>query len=482
MKQIPHFINNKSTESIDGKTFDSINPSTQKIWAKASLGSKSDTEKAVKAARDAFDNGPWPKMTAKERSVFLHKIADLIEKNIDELAEIETTDMGKPITQSRGKDIPRTVDNFRFFADYITLTEDESFPMSNNFHIYTRYEPVGVVAAISPWNFPIMLASWKIAPALAFGNTVVLKPAEQTPVSCYRLAEIAAEAGIPEGVLNVIHGFGPGSAGEYLTTNPDVDLVTFTGESNTARAIQKAVAPTLKGVSFELGGKGANIVFDDADIKKAADMAVASKFRNNGQVCISPNRFYIHENKKEEFVNLFVEKTKKLKIGNGMEPDVQLGPITTKKRLNEIEELVETTKKEGGKILLGGKRPSGFNKGYFFEPTIFDDVKDHFTIMKIEPFGPLVPMLSFKTFDEVVERANKHELGLASYICTNSMEKAHKASELMETGTVAVNTPVVAIAEAPFGGIKQAGYGREGGSMAIKDYLNVKYTHLGIKG
>ena len=233
---------------------------------------------------------------------------------------------------------------------------------------------------------------------------------------------------------------------------------------------------------MELSGHSPFIVFEDADIKKAADMAISAKFRNNGQVCISPNRFYIHEKKKKEFVNLFVEKTKKLKIGNGMDPDVQLGPLTTKKRLNELEDLVETTKKEGAKVLLGGKRPSDFNKGFYYEPTIFDDVKDDFTIMKQEPFGPLVPMLSFNSFDEVVKRANNNDLCLCSYICTNSMEKAHKASEMMETGTVAVNTPVVAIAEAPFGGIKQTGYGREGGSMAIKDYLNVKYTHLGLKG
>ena len=211
-------------------------------------------------------------------------------------------------------------------------------------------------------------------------------------------------------------------------------------------------------------------------------MAITAKFRNNGQVCISPNRFYIHENKKKEFTNLMVEKTKKLKIGNGLNKDTILGPLTTKQRLEGVEKLVEKTKEEGANILLGGKRPSGFNKGFFYEPTVFDNVKDDFTIMKQEPFGPLVPMLSFKSFDEVIKRANNHELGLSSYICTNSMEKAHKASELMETGTVAVNTPLVAIAEAPFGGIKQAGYGREGGSMAIKDYLNVKYTHLGLKG
>ena len=233
---------------------------------------------------------------------------------------------------------------------------------------------------------------------------------------------------------------------------------------------------------MELSGHSPFIVFDDANIEKATDMAVAAKFRNNGQVCISPSRFYIQDNKKKDFVNLFVEKAKKLKIGNGMDADVQLGPMTTKKRLNEIEELVEKTKQEGAKVLLGGKRPAGFNKGFYYEPTIFDDVKDDFTIMTQEPFGPLVPILSFKTFDEVIERANNNDLGLASYICTNSMEKAHKASELMETGTVAVNTPLIAIAEAPFGGIKQTGFGREGGSMAIKDYLNVKYTHLGIKG
>ena len=217
------------------------------------------------------------------------------------------------------------------------------------------------------------------------------------------------------------------------------------------------------------------------DINKVADMAITAKFRNNGQVCISPNRFYIQEKKKDEFIKAFIDRTKKLKIGNGLDKDLQLGPLTTSKRLGEIEELVEIKKKEGGKVLLGGKRPSGFNKGYFYEPTIFDDVKDDFTIMKQEPFGPLVPMLSFKTFDEIIERANDNDLGLCSYIYTNSMEQANKASELMESGTVAVNTAAVAVAEAPFGGIKQTGYGREGGSMAIKDYLNVKYTHLGLK-
>ena len=231
---------------------------------------------------------------------------------------------------------------------------------------------------------------------------------------------------------------------------------------------------------MELSGHCPFIVFDDVDINKVADMAITAKFRNNGQVCISPSRFYIHENKKDAFAQSFVEKTKKLKIGNGLDEGVQLGPMTTKKRLDEIEELAEKTKLEGAKVLCGGRRPAGFNKGYFYEPTVFDNVKDNFTIMRQEPFGPLVPITTFKDYEEVIERANNHDQGLASYIFTNSMEKAHKTSELMETGVVAVNTPVVALAEAPFGGIKQTGYGREGGSMGIKDYLNVKYTHLGI--
>jgi len=267
-----------------------------------------------------------------------------------------------------------------------------------------------------------------------------------------------------------------------LIASDIVKKISITGSSRVGKLILKQAADKVQRVTMELSGHSPFIVFDDADIKKAADMAIAAKFRNNGQVCISPNRFYIHERKKDEFVNLFIEKTKKLKIGDGMDPATQLGPLTTKKRLNEIEELVEKTKQEGAKVLLGGKRPSGFNKGFYYEPTVFDDVKDDFTIMKQEPFGPLVPMLSFKTFDDVIERANNHELGLCSYVCTNSMETAHLASEQLETGSVAVNTPMVAIAEAPFGGIKQSGYGREGGSMAIKDYLNIKYTHLGIKG
>ena len=295
------------------------------------------------------------------------------------------------------------------------------------------------------------------------------------------LVDICKEAGIPPGVVNLLSG-DPESIAQQLISSDIVKKISITGSTRVGKLILKQAAEKVQRVTMELSGHAPFIVFDDVDIKKATDMAIAAKFRNNGQVCISPSRFYIHENKKNEFLNMFIEKTKKLKTGNGLDKDVHLGPLTTKKRLLELEKLVEKTKQEGAKILLGGKRPAEFNKGFFYEPTIFDNVQDNFTIIKQEPFGPLVPFLSFKNDDEVIDRANNNDLGLASYICTNSMERAHRTSELMETGVVAVNTPVVAIAEAPFGGIKQTGYGREGGSMAIKDYLNIKYTHLGIKG
>ena len=473
------FINGKWVKSLSGETYDVINPATEEILGKASKADARDIELALKSANDGFKI--WKNTTPWERSRIIRKISELIRKKKDILANWLTLEVGKPLNESLGE-TNGSADIFEWSSEEAKRIYGETLQgrlPDTRIHVY--YQPVGVVAALSPWNFPLVLSSRKISTALAAGCSVIIKPDVITPGTVMELVDICKECGVPPGVVNLLSGDPPSIASQLIASDI-VKKISITGSSRVGKLILKQAADKVQRVTMELSGHSPFIVFEDADIKKAADMAIASKFRNNGQVCISPNRFYIQENKKDEFVNLFVEKAKKLKIGNGMEPDVQLGPITTKKRLNEIEELVETTKKEGAKVLLGGKRPSGFNKGYFYEPTIFDDVKDDFTIMKIEPFGPLVPMLSFKTFDEVVERANKHELGLASYICTNSMEKAHRASELMETGTVAVNTPVVAIAEAPFGGIKQAGYGREGGSMAIKDYLNVKYTHLGLKG
>ena len=478
-KKFGQFIDGKWQESSDKGTYEVINPANEEVIGNASKATPQDVDRALKSAEKGLE--VWKKTPPWQRSYIIRKIADKMREKQDVLAKWMTLEVGKPFSEAKAE-VGGSADIFEWNAEEtkrIYGQTVESRFADTRVHVY--YQPVGVVAALSPWNFPLVLSSRKISTALAAGCSVIIKPDVITPGTVMELVDICRECGVPPGVVNLLSG-DPPSIAKQLIDSDIIKKISITGSSRVGKLILKQAADKVQRVTMELSGHSPFIVFDDADIKKAADMAVASKFRNNGQVCISPNRFYIQESKKDEFVNLFVEKTKKLKIGNGMDPDVQLGPITTKKRLNEIEDLVETTKKEGAKVLLGGKRPSGFNKGYFFEPTIFDDVKDNFTIMKIEPFGPLVPMLSFKSFDEVVERANNHELGLASYICTNSMERAHKASELMETGTVAVNTPVVAIAEAPFGGIKQAGYGREGGSMAIKDYLNVKYTHLGLKG
>ena len=473
------FIDGKWHKSSTGETYEVINPANEEVLGKASKASPDDVNKALLSAQQGLE--VWKKTIPWQRSYILRRIADKMREKQDVLAKWMTLEMGKPLIEAKGE-VNGAADIFEWNAEEtkrIYGQTVESRFEDTRVHVY--YQPVGVVAALVPWNFPLVLSSRKISTGLAAGCSVIVKPDVITPGVVMELVEICKECGVPPGVINLLSG-DPPSIAQQLISSDIIKKISITGSSRVGKLILKQAADKVQRVTMELSGHSPFIVFDDADIKKAADMAIAAKFRNNGQVCISPNRFYIQETKKDEFVNLFVEKTKKLKIGDGMDPTVQLGPLTTKKRLNEIEDLVETTKKEGAKVLLGGKRPQGFNKGYFYEPTIFDNVKDDYTIMKVEPFGPLVPMLSFKEFDEVIERANNHELGLSSYICTNSMERAHKASELMETGTVAVNTPLVAIAEAPFGGIKQAGYGREGGSMAIKDYLNVKYTHLGIKG
>ena len=473
------FINGKWQQSSDKRTYDVINPATEEVIGKASKATHQDVDEALNSAKKGLE--VWKKTAPWQRSYIIRRIADTIREKQDVLAKWMTLEVGKPLAEAKGE-INGAADIFEWNAEEtkrIFGQTIESRFKDTRVHVY--YQPVGVVAALSPWNFPAVLSARKIATALAAGCSVIIKPDIITPGVVMEIVDICNECGVPAGVVNLLSG-DPPSIAQQLIASDIVKKISITGSSRVGKLILKQAADKVQRVTMELSGHSPFIVFKDADIKKATDMAIAAKFRNNGQVCISPNRFYIQEEKKNEFVSLFIEKTKKLRIGNGMDPGTQLGPLTTQKRLNEVEALVEKTKEEGAKVLLGGKRPAGFNKGFFYEPTVFDDVKDDFTIMREEPFGPLVPMLSFKTFDEVIERANNHELGLSSYVCTNSMETAHLASEQLETGTVGVNTGFIAIAEAPFGGIKQSGYGREGGSMAIKDYLNVKYTHMGIKG
>jgi len=473
------FIDGKWQQSSDKATYEVINPANEEVLGHASKATSADVDKALKSAEKGLK--VWKQTPPWQRSYIIRKIADKMREKQEVLAKWMTLEVGKPFAEAK-VEVGVSADIFEWNAEEtkrIYGQTVESRFVDTRVHVY--YQPIGVVAALTPWNFPLLLSSRKISTALAAGCSVIIKPDVITPGSVMELIDICRDCGVPPGVVNLLSG-DPPSIAQQLISSDIIKKISVTGSTRVGKLILKQAAEKVQRVTMELSGHAPFIVFDDANIEKATDMAIAAKFRNNGQVCISPNRFYIQESKKDEFVNLFVEKTKKLKIGDGMDPNVQLGPLTTKKRLNELEELVETTKKEGAKVLLGGKRPAGFNKGFYYEPTIFDNVKDDYTIMKVEPFGPLVPMLSFKSFDEVIKRANNNDLGLSSYICTNSMEQAHRASEQMETGTVAVNTPLVAIAEAPFGGIKQTGYGREGGSMAIKDYLNVKYTHLGIKG
>ena len=470
-------IDGKWQKSSSGETYDVINPATEEIIGKASKANSEDVQKALISAEKGFkiwrNTSPW------ERAKIIRKISEIMRSRVDVLSKWLTLEVGKPLSEGPGE-VNGAADIFEWNSEETKRIFGESnqsrFP---NTRIHIVYQPVGVVAALVPWNFPIVLASRKISTALAAGCSVIVKPDVITPGSVMEIVDICREAGVPPGVVNLLSG-DPASISSELISSDIIKKISITGSTRVGKLILKQAADKVQRVTMELSGHSPFIVFDDVDIDKVTDMAIVSKFRNNGQVCISPNRFYIHESKKKAFTDLIIKKTKKLKLGNGMNKDTFLGPLTTKKRLDEFEKLVETTKKEGGKVLLGGQRPAGFNKGYFFEPTIFDNIKDDYTVMKEEPFGPLIPILSFNTFDEVIERANKNDLGLCSYIYTNNLEKANRASELIETGCVAVNTPIVAVAEAPFGGIKQTGYGREGGSMAIKDYLNIKYTHFGI--
>ena len=471
------FIDGKWQQSQNNETYDVINPATEEVIGKASKAGEEDVNKALKSAEKGLK--VWRNTPPWERSKIIRKIADLMREKKDVLAKWLTLEVGKPLSEAVGE-VGGAADIFEWNSEetkriYGQIVESRF----EHTRMYVKYEPVGVVAGLIPWNFPIVLASRKISTALAAGCSVICKPDVITPGSVMELMDIINEAGVPPGVVNLLSG-DPAKISEQLISSDIVKKVSITGSTRVGKLILKQAAEKVQRVTMELSGHSPFIVFDDVDINKVTDMAITAKFRNNGQVCISPARFYIHETKKDAFAKTLVDKVTKLKIGNGMDKDTILGPLTTEKRLKEVETLVEKTKNEGAKVLCGGKRPAGFNKGYYYEPTIFDEVKDNFTIVKEEPFGPLVPILTFKDTDEVVKRANDNDLGLASYIYTNSLEKAHKVSEKMETGTCAVNTPAVAFAEVPFGGIKQTGYGREGGSMAIKDYLNIKYTHFAI--
>jgi acyl-CoA reductase-like NAD-dependent aldehyde dehydrogenase len=468
-------IGGKWVDAESGKTFETVNPATGEVLAKVAEGSKADIDKAVKAARDAFENGPWRKMSSYERGRLLYKLADAIEAHADEFAQLETLDNGKPIRESRYVDVPQAIETFRYYAGWATKIEGETVNVNPNFFNYTLREPVGVVGQIIPWNFPLLMAAWKLAPALACGNTLILKPAEQTPLSALRLGELACEVGFPEGVINIVTGFGENSAGEALSRHMDVDKIAFTGEDKTGKKILEASTGNLKRVSLELGGKAPNIVFADADIDAAVKGAITGIFFNQGQVCCAGSRLFLEKSIQDEFMTKLKERAEGLRQGNGMDEKTQIGPQVSKEQQERIMNYIEAGQKEGAKLVCGGERPGGeLAKGYFVKPTVFSGVNNNMKIAQEEIFGPVLSVLNFGSVEEVAEQANKISFGLSGAVWTKDIKKAHKLASQIKAGTVWVNCYNVFNAAIPFGGYKMSGYGRELGKHAIELYTQIK--------
>ncbi|MBF6567884.1 MAG: aldehyde dehydrogenase [Candidatus Binataceae bacterium] len=461
MKFVPHVIDGREVESLDGKRFESINPYTRKPWAEVALGSRMDAERAITAARRAFDEGPWPRMGYQARAKILHKLADLMERQVDELAEADSRDMGKPVTDMKVADVPRSAHNFRFFADFAKLASAESFPSDTGHHMYTRYEPAGVVVAIAPWNFPLMLETWKIAPPLSWGNTVVLKPAEDTPSSASIMAKLALEAGMPPGVLNVVQGFGPESVGQFLTESPQVDRITFTGESGTGRAIARAAAANLIPVSFELGGKGANLVFEDADLNQAVPWSIRAIFSNAGQVCLAGSRLFVQDKIFDAFVDKFVGAAKQMVIGDPMEAKTQVGPLSSETHFKKVSSYFDAIAKDGGEIVTGG-----IGEGWSVKPTVVLNPPLNSRACREEIFGPVVMVNRFSSEEEGIKLANDTVYGLNAMVFTENLRRAHRAAAALHAGTVWVNCFFIRDLRAPFGGVGDSGVGREGGSYS----------------
>ncbi|MER7282619.1 aldehyde dehydrogenase [Dactylosporangium sp. NPDC000244] len=475
MESFGHVIGGEEVESRDGATFESVDPWERTGWATVALGSPADADRAVAAARAAFDNGPWPRLSLAERGRILHRLADLVEANAVELATADTTDMGKPIRETLGHDVPRAAQNLRFFADHSTVTAAESFPMATGHHAYTQYDPAGVVAAIVPWNFPLMMATWKVAPALAWGNTVVLKPAEQSPASATLLARLALAAGLPPGVLNVVHGYGPGSVGQALTESPQVDRITFTGETTTGRAISRAAAENLTPVSLELGGKGANIVFDDCDIDRAVHWSIRAIFSNSGQVCLAGSRLYVQRGVLDTFLRRFTEAAQRLVIGNPKERSTELGPLSSEEHFRKVAGYLDIAAADGARVHTGG-----VGDGWTIRPTIVVGAGQRARITQEEVFGPVVVVLPFDDEQEAVAAANDTPYGLNAMLFTRDLSRAHRVSRALRVGTVWTNCFFVRDLRAPFGGAKNSGVGREGGVFSRDFFTEPKAVVMEI--
>ena len=477
VRQTKLLIDGKWCDAKSGKTFGTYNPATEELIAEVAEGDAADIDLAARAARRAFESGPWPKMDARDRGRLLNRLADLIEQNFDELAALETLDNGKPISDSRAADLPLVIDCLRYYAGWADKIHGETIPIRGNYFCYTRREPLGVAGQIIPWNFPLLMVAWKWAPALAAGCTIVLKPAEQTPLSCLRLGELAMEAGFPPGVINIVPGYGE-TAGAALVQHPQVDKIAFTGEHRTAQIIMADAAKTLKRLTFELGGKSPNVILADADLDAAVAGTEFGLFFNQGQCCCAGSRVFVEEKIHDQFVEKLVSRARQRKLGSPFDAATTQGPQVDKAQFDKILGYIEKGLEAGAECVTGGKRFG--TRGHFIEPTVFTKVTDDMPIACDEIFGPVLSVLSFQKVDEVIDRANNTQFGLAAAVWTRDVGKAHRIANSVRAGTVWINCYDVFDAGAPFGGFKMSGIGRELGEAALANYTEVKTVTMSL--
>jgi aldehyde dehydrogenase (NAD+) len=465
-------INNRWIASASGKTFATVNPSTGEEICQVAAADVADVDKAVRAAREAFERGPWRKMNASERGRLLHRLADLIERDADELAQLESLDNGKPVSVAKRVDVAKTIACYRYFAGWTDKIQGKTIPIDGDFFCYTRHEPIGVVGQIIPWNYPMLMQAWKLAPALATGNTVVMKPAEQTPLSALRIGELIVEAGFPEGVVNLLPGFGP-TTGAAIARHMDIDKIAFTGSTEVGRLILEAAAKSnLKKVTLELGGKSPNIIFADTDLDEAVEGAHLGLFSNQGQICCAGSRVFVEEKIYDHFVEKSVTRAGKRVVGDPFDPRTEQGPQVNQAQFDRVMGYIDSGRDEGATLACGGKRVG--DRGYFIEPTVFADVQDDMKIAREEIFGPVMSVIPFKDLEEVITRANNTAYGLAAGVWTRDIKKAHAIANSVRAGTVWVNCYNILDTRAPFGGFKQSGTGRELGEYGLQQYSEVK--------